>query len=219
MGLHRNRLIGVFVVCAMIGGFIVLTSEVREAMGGQMELIGKIDQWLLTYVARHRSPIINSVAIDLTAMGSSVVLVIIAGTCALFCALRKDIRAVVQLTTATAGAGILTLLLKSYFERSRPEAIFRVVDVQGFSYPSGHSLAAAAIYLSIAIVLCKAPVVTNAKFLLYALFLSLIFLIGMTRIYLGVHYFSDVTAGIVIGFAWAALVEIVGEWLAERSGS
>ncbi len=215
--LLHSKWLSVFIFCALLGAFIVLSSEVQEALGGQTELIGRLDQIFLNLAIKVRSSSIDSFAIDLTAMGSGVVLSILAGIFAAFFVLQKTYRAAIQLILASAGAGILTLLLKSYFERSRPAAAFRVVEVHGFSYPSGHSLAAAAVYFSIAILLSKSLVTATAKVVLYAIFLALIFLIGFTRIYLGVHFLSDVTAGILLGIAWASLIGFLGDRFEERN--
>jgi undecaprenyl-diphosphatase len=216
IGLRLNKWLGVFIFCALIGAFIVLSSEVQEAAGGQPELIGRLDQALLNLAVAIRSPSIDGVAIDLTAMGSGVVLSILVGIFGLFFVLQRKYRTALQLVFASAGAGVVTHLLKSYFERSRPAVAFRVVEVHGFSYPSGHSLASAAVYFSIAIVLSKSFRSPAAKAVIHSIFLALILLIGFTRIYLGVHFFSDVTAGILLGIAWASLMGFLGDRWEER---
>lgn len=216
IGLRLNKWFGVFIFCALIGAFIVLTSEVQEAAGGQPEMIGRLDQAFLNLAVAFRSPSMEKVAIDLTAMGSGAVLAILVGIFGVFFILQRKFRTAMQLILASAGAGVLTHLLKSYFERSRPAVAFRVVEVHGFSYPSGHSLASAAVYFSIAILLSKSFVAPIAKAVLYSIFLSLILLIGLTRIYLGVHFFSDVSAGILLGIAWASLIGFLGDRWEER---
>ncbi len=206
---RKSKWFGVFVVCLLLGGFIVLTSEVQEALSGEAELIGTVDQITLSFLVKNRTPQLNAFAIDLTALGSGIVLTVLSiFICTLFLLTKRSITAV-HFILSSVGAGILTWLLKFYFERSRPENALRLVDVQGYSYPSGHSLAAAAVYFTIAILVCKPLKDARARVALWTLFLSLITTIGGTRVYLGVHFFSDVLAGILIGIAWASLVEFI----------
>lgn len=205
-----------FFICFVLGGFIILTSEVREALAGEKEWIGTIDQQLLAFVVGHRTHALNGVAIDFTALGSAAGLsTLILFFCAFFF-LDKKWPLILHMLLAVAGAGGLTAALKSYFERSRPDISLRLVDVQGFSYPSGHSLASAAIYFTCAILVARHFRELPARLTIWVFFLALIVIIGLTRIYLGVHFFSDVLAGIMMGMAWASVVEFgmghLGEW-------
>lgn len=203
-----RKWIPIFSVCSLLGLFIILTSEVRESLSGQIELIGEIDKLMLNYFINLRNPLLSSVAIDITALGSGAVITILVIFFSTFWfALNKKIMAI-QLFVTAALASLLTFSLKFYFERSRPEAILRLIDVQGFSYPSGHSLFSSAIYFTIAMLLVGNNQNRFGQIILWSLFMSLISLIGLTRIYLGVHYFSDVIAGILLGIATATIVEI-----------
>jgi undecaprenyl-diphosphatase len=74
------------------------------------------------------------------------------------------------------------------------------------SYPSGHSLAAASLYLTVAILVCRHLQRTGHQIAILAMTFGIILLVGMTRIYLGVHYPSDVASGISLGAAWALLL-------------
>lgn len=205
----NSKWFGIFLIGMLMGGFIVLTSEVREALSGEAELISVIDHETLRFFVENRVHIVDTAAIDLTAMGSGVVLTILTIFICSYSLAVKRIEVVFQILMASLGASGLTWLLKFYFERSRPDASLRLVEVQGFSYPSGHSLAAAAIYFTVGVVLCKSIKSSVAKTTIWMLFLGLILSIGVSRIYLGVHYFSDVLAGILIGIAWASFVEFL----------
>lgn len=204
-----SKWFAIWIACLLVGGFIVLTSEVRESLASEAELIGTIDKVVLDFLVRHRDHSVNTSAIDITAMGSSVVLATLTLLLCAYFFFTRQFHLVSHLLLSAVGAAGLTQLLKFYFERSRPDVSLRLVDVQGFSYPSGHSLASAAIYFTIGVVVCKPIRKTFARMMLGGLFLGLIALIGVSRIYLGVHYFSDVLAGILIGIAWASLVEFI----------
>ena len=197
-----------FLVCFPLGSFIILTSEVSEALTGERELIGIIDHHVLAFIAEHRTPFLTGIAIDLTALGSVAGLSILTLFLCAFLFFSKERLLVLHALLAGIGAAGLTTALKFHFERSRPEDSFRLVEVQGFSYPSGHSLASAAIYFTCAILVHKRLSDLPSRCIMWTFFLALIGAIGFTRIYLGAHFFSDVIAGIMIGIAWAALLEI-----------
>ncbi|MFT3718643.1 phosphatase PAP2 family protein [Pseudorhodoferax sp.] len=195
-------------VCLLVAGFALLTSEVREALAGGQEWIGTIDQRLLAFVVEHRTRSFNRIAVDLTALGSGSVLSIVTVLfCAFFLLDGKRLLALHALLAAV-GATCLTGALKSGFERSRPDVALRLVDAHGFSYPSGHSLGAAAIYFTCAVLVARQLRGVSSRSAMWVFFSAVVGLVGFSRIYLGVHYFSDVVAGILIGLAWAALLEI-----------
>lgn len=152
---EKQKWILLFAISSLIGAFIILTSEVREHLAGESELIGRLDQNILEFFAANRVALINTIAVDLTALGSSTVLTLITIVFSVALRLASRMQAMFQLLSVSLGTIGLTCLLKSSFERSRPPLEFRVVDVQGYSYPSGHTLAAASILFTIAIILSK----------------------------------------------------------------
>lgn len=205
--LQSSKWLKISFIGILLGGFIILTSEVSESISGHDELIGSIDEYVLNFMVKNRHPQINGVAIDLTALGSATALTIMTIFLCTFLIQVKKINLALQFFISIAGSSVLTSALKFYFERSRPDKILRLVEVQGFSYPSGHSLSSAAAYFTIGIFASEFIKGTLNRGILWTLTLGLISLIGITRLYLGVHYVSDVLAGILIGIAWASLVE------------
>jgi undecaprenyl-diphosphatase len=107
-------------------------------------------------------------------------------------------------------------LLKQVFQRERPSVVPHLVTVQSLSFPSGHSMLSAATYLTLGALLIK--VVQDRATRIYVLGIALLLpmLVGASRVYLGVHYPSDVLAGWCAGLAWAVLCSVVAEWLQKR---
>jgi undecaprenyl-diphosphatase len=189
--------------------FVKITSELREH-----EVHG-LDSSILTAVVKIRRPWLTSVTVDVTALGSItlVTLISVAALCILLS--LKDSFAAWQLLLNSLGAGVWTQITKNIIERTRPDDISHLVQVSGFSYPSGHSLASASLYLTIAILVARHLLTAQARVVLFSLAIAIISLVGMSRVYLGVHYASDVVRGVSLGIAWALL--LAGSFSAERA--
>ena len=103
-----------------------------------------------------------------------------------------------------AGGGLLNLWLKSFFERERPN-VNRIIEAEGFSFPSGHSMGSMTYYGFLIYLVLRSKRKPYSKFGLGILLCLVILLIGISRIYLGVHYPSDVMAGYMAGSVWLVL--------------
>jgi undecaprenyl-diphosphatase len=155
---------------------------------------------------------------DVTALGSAPVLVLVVLAVAGALGVRRQYHAVALLLAATVGGILLNDALKELFARPRPTAALHLTEVRSLSFPSGHAMTSAIIYLTLAALLTRL-VQTRALrlyFLGVAAFLTL--LVGASRVYLGVHYPSDVLAGWTAGLAWALLCWTVASYL-QRRGS
>jgi len=213
---HTRHWLWVALATFLIGGFIIVSTEIREAQAGQSETIVAIDQVVLKTLVGLRNPGLNGVSVDVTALGSGTVLSLLTTCLVLFTYFQRRYFLALHIFSAGAGAGLLTHFLKHHFGRSRPDALFQLVEVQGFSYPSGHSMASAAVYFTLAIVFCSQFKSKLPRLIIGALFVLIIFSIGASRMYLGVHYFSDVLAGILIGISWASLLTGLSSYVSIR---
>lgn len=186
-------------VALILGLFAGLTEETLEGD------VNALDRHILLWVAKGRTPVLNIIALDVTSLGSVTLVVLFSLLGLALLAALRDRRGALQLALAAAGAGGLSLIMKNLFERPRPEVITRLVAVSGFSYPSGHSLESAALYLTIAII-AGGHIGVRARWTLLMAAALIIVLIGASRIYLGVHYPTDVAAGLCLGTAVALLL-------------
>lgn len=107
-------------------------------------------------------------------------------------------------TLNIAGATLLNQLLKAIVRRPRPDVALRLVHAGGYSFPSGHSMAAMAFFGLLIWLAWRTVEDKRKRALICAALGALIVLIGFSRIYLGVHYFTDVIAGFAISFVWLA---------------
>ncbi len=153
---------------------------------------------------------------DLTALGSPSVLALFVLAVAGSLAARRQYHALGLLLVATVGGVLLNELLKLVFARPRPPLAFHLTEVRSMSFPSGHAMESAIIYLTLAALLARLvqPRLLRLYFIGLAFFLT--FAVGVSRVYLGVHYPSDVLAGWTAGLAWALLCWTVARYLQQR---
>jgi undecaprenyl-diphosphatase len=183
-----------------VGAFLELTSELNE---GELDAF---DREALKLVVEMRVPRLNGAAVDLTALGSFTVLTLLVSIAVLFLTLARDARGIAQLLIVSIAGGFISTWLKRVLERERPDELSRLVEVSSYSYPSGHSFAAASIYLTLAILASVRMPTRLGRILPIACALMLAAAIGASRAYLGVHYPSDIAGGLLLGTGWALLV-------------
>ena len=198
----------VVVIAILACVFLFLSSELLEANAGQKEWVGRIDQDVLSFFAKSRTPGLSGIAVSVTSLGSWPVLTILVLGLSLFLISFRRFVPAVQITVAALGSALLTPIFKSHFQRSRPSLEFHAVNVQGFSYPSGHSLGAGAVYVMMALICWQHIPHLRGRLSLLIFFLVLVLAVGLSRMYLGVHFFSDVSAGILLGVAWSLIVTV-----------
>jgi undecaprenyl-diphosphatase len=148
---------------------------------------------------------------DLTALGSAPVLVLFVLAVGGSLLARRQHHALALLLAATIGGILLNDFLKGIFARPRPIAELHLTEVRSLSFPSGHAMESAIIYLTLAALLARLVTTRALKLYFIGLAMFMIFVIGLSRVYLGVHYPSDVLAGWSAGLAWALLC-----WTAAR---
>jgi undecaprenyl-diphosphatase len=191
------------VVLALVG-FIELAEEIRE---GEMR---HFDESVLRVVRRPDDPTrligppwLSEAVTDITALGSTSVLVIVLLCAVGYLALQRRYDAMALVIVAAGGGGLLSAGLKQLFGRDRPDIVPHLVTVESLSFPSGHSMVALVIYLTLGALLARFAARRRVRVYVIGISLGLTSLIGITRICLGVHYPTDVLAGWAVGLAWA----------------
>ena len=179
-----------------------------------------VDLAVLVWLQGHASPWLDQRALEVTALGDGyVVAVLVVSAGALLWAFGARVYAGC-LAAAAAGAAVLTPILKTTFERERPDAVeLRALFPEtSYAYPSGHALLSTATIFVLAYVIHRIARRTGASIAIAILATIAIALTGLSRLYLGVHYPSDVIAGHALGVAWGALCITVAERLRTRIG-
>ncbi|MET0287742.1 MAG: phosphatase PAP2 family protein [Polyangiales bacterium] len=174
------------------------------------------DRGVLTYLRGWRTPMLTMRAVDLTAIGSVTVLSLVS-LCTFVGLLRLgDRRGALQFVLTMVGVMLWTFLTKTWFARERPEMAHRLLEVSGYSFPSGHSSGTSALMVGMAMVFMPHLRTLANRVWLLSSCCAFALLIGFTRMYLGVHYPSDVASGLAFGSSWALLIAALFEWLRPR---
>jgi undecaprenyl-diphosphatase len=206
-------------VLALVWTFIQLADEVSE--GGTREF----DEWVLRALRQNADHSLLKGprwllwgAQDITALGSPTVLglTVLAVTGYLF--LQGLYRNGLFIFVASAGGSVLNWGLKAVFARERPDIVPHLREVMSSSFPSGHALTSAAVYLTLGALLMRIAEGRLAKYYCIAIAMFVTLLVGCSRVLLGVHYPTDVIAGWLIGMSWALLCWAAERFLEHRAG-
>lgn len=148
---------------------------------------------------------------DITSLGSaSVVFMVTLAVVVQFALVRRTATALFVFAAVASGQ-LLSSLAKLGIDRPRPDLVSHLVDVHTFSFPSGHAMLSAVTYLTLGALAARVLPGRATKIYVISLAVLTTLLVGVSRVYLGVHWPSDVLAGWCAGFAWAMLC-----WLAMR---
>jgi len=162
------------------------------------------DESVLRYLGARQMPWLSGAMLEITFLGTGTVVAMIAAVAALFLALTRQRTAAWLLLWATLGALVLNTLLKHLFDRPRPRIFSWGTHALTTSFPSGHAMSAAAIYGTVALLAARLARRRGVRAAVYAACSVVVALVAFSRLYLGVHYPTDVLAGLVIGAAWAS---------------
>jgi len=206
-------------VCLLLWGFLALASEVME---GDTKTL---DMRILVALRKSDDPSrpigpdwVQNSLLDLTAIGGPTVLGLVVVSVAGFLLLQGRYHtAIVVLATAASGE-IANYAMKNLFLRPRPDVVPHLRDVTSSSFPSGHAMESAIIYLTLGAMLMRLAERRVTKMYCIGIAIVLTLLVGISRVYLGVHYPTDVIAGWMFGFFWASLCWIVAKRFERETG-
>jgi undecaprenyl-diphosphatase len=149
--------------------------------------------------------------LDLTAIGGSTVLGMVIVFVTGFLVLQTRYRTALVVVVSAISGELLNAAMKDAFSRPRPTIVPHLRVVFSTSFPSGHAMESAIVYLTLAAILMRASDTRLTKFYILGIAVLLTTLVGISRVYLGVHYPTDVIGGWIVGFMWASIC-----WLAAQ---
>ena len=219
LGRHElGILAAVFLLAAALLGSGLLAEEVTEGDTGGFD---RVILLALRNPADLADPIgpawVENAVRDITSLGGNTVLVLVSLVVIGYLAMARKRSAALLVFVAVGGGMLLSPLLKHSFERMRPDLVPHGVRVYTASFPSGHAMLSAVTYLTLGALLTRVEPRRRLKTYLLTMAVLLTLLIGTSRVYLGVHWPTDVLAGWCVGSAWAMLCWLVAQWL-QRKG-
>ena len=190
--------VGTLVVVSMAHVFIDLAAALKE----KNATVQRIDTGVYEWFAFRRAPVTNALFVTVTTLGGPVGMgVIIASVLAVLIA-RRRFRWAAYLAITSAGGAVLNQLLKFHYVRQRPDLKAAVLGAMGYSFPSGHAMSGVIILGALGYLAARSIQEWKNKSAALAAFATLALAIGISRVYLGVHWASDVGAGFAAGLLW-----------------
>jgi undecaprenyl-diphosphatase len=218
--IRRTELTILFAIALVIGGtwlFVQLADEVVEGETATLD-----ERLLLAFrnPADRSDPIgppwVEESMRDFTALGGAGVLFLLTASVIVYLVIQRRLRAALLIGLAVIGGMVLSQLLKSAFDRPRPDLVPHGSYVYFASFPSGHSMLSAATYLTLGALLARLQKKRRLKLYVLLLAAAVTVLVGISRVYLGVHWPTDVLAGWAAGAVWAALCGLTMWWLQSK---
>jgi undecaprenyl-diphosphatase len=210
-------LLAVLVVVSGVWGFAQIANEVIE---GETQ---EFDKWAVRQLRQADDPSVPigppwlvHAARDITALGSVTVLLLVVTAVVGYLLQQRAYGAMWLVIITTLGGMLLSTALKLSFGRQRPDVVPHLVDIYTPSFPSGHSMLSAVVYLTLGALLARIVPRRTIKVYFLTVAMALTSLVGLSRIYMGVHYPTDVLAGWSAGLAWALICWLVARYLQRR---
>jgi undecaprenyl-diphosphatase len=206
---HIKGFFGAVVAFLTVGFVVGISAAVLFVITATVVAAGftqTFDDNVLEWFARHRTPRLDELMLDVTSLGNGIVLVVLVLVAAVFLWQTRHHWSVYLLVIGTVGGDLLNTLLKEYFERPRPSVVIQIDTVSSMSFPSGHAMVSLIVYGSVAYLVGRLEPTAGLRRTTWAFAVLIILSIGISRVYLGVHYPSDVIAGFIAGLAWLAFV-------------
>lgn len=193
--------------------FVIFVAGTNLFVDLSEEISGKVlknyDTEITDYIISFRTPALNDFFVFITDMGDVYAYIIMTTlAAALFFFKLRNKKFIFQLIGVLVLSALANIALKKAFDRARP-TIEHMVVIKSLSYPSGHAMSAMAFYGFLTYLIFKIKMSKGLRALLTFVFIFLILSIGISRIYLGVHFPSDVAGGFIAGLIWVALCVVL----------
>ncbi len=212
-----HLLIGALLIVLGLWAFIALAEEVSE---GDTHTVDETILLAMRNPADLDDPFgplwLEEMARDYTALGGMGIVALVSGVTCLYMGLSRRWTMLWLILAVVLGSLFLNLLLKAGFDRPRPDLVPRGMEVYHASFPSGHAMTSASIYLTLGALLARIQQYRFQAVLIMGTAILVTVLVGISRVDLAVHWPSDVVAGWVAGTIWAASCSLIAWKLRQR---
>jgi membrane-associated phospholipid phosphatase len=195
-----------FMTLGLAIGAAVTALAARIMATTQTGFTQNVDARVVAWFAELRQPWLDRVMLEITTLGNGVVITMIIAIVSAFLWLTHHRWSVYLLLAGVLGGQVVNYLLKAAFGRPRPDMVEPIAHVSTLSFPSGHAMSAIIAYGSVAFLVGRLEPTPALRRATWASAIIIILAIGVSRMYLGVHYPSDIAAGFIAGLAWIGFV-------------
>jgi membrane-associated phospholipid phosphatase len=185
--------------------------DIAELVHAKSTQLQKLDMHIHDWAITERRTGATPFFVAVTILGGPVVVSAIVGVVAVGLAIRRRWRWIVYLAITAGGGALLNVLLKQYFERARPDVAAMLRRANGYSFPSGHAMGSTVAFGALAYLAYRALPRWRWRAAAIAFAMTLVASVAASRVYLGVHWLSDVGAGIFAGTAWVTATTVAYE--------
>lgn len=201
------------VLVLLIGGALAAVvgdefSDLAEMVVAKNSALQAFDQNLHDWAVTERTPGSTTFFAAMTTIGGPVVLGIITGVVAGALAIRKNFRWAAYVIVTAGGGALIDLELKRFFHRARPALAEMLRRASGYSFPSGHAMGATVVMGALAYLAVRVLHTWNQKAAAIAFAITFVLAVAISRVYLGVHWLSDIGAGVSAGLLWLAATTV-----------
>jgi undecaprenyl-diphosphatase len=213
-GRHATSFYATVGIVLVVGAMIAIVGTLAFAELGEWVQKGgtqTYDVAVLRWISQWQSPMLTNLAVELTYLGTGTVVLMVVGVSTLFLWHTEHKHSALLLLAAVGGNILLNGMLKLVFHRARPDVFVWQTTAVSSSFPSGHAMSATVCYGTVAYLVSRLQKHRASRIATLTGAVILILLICTTRLYLGVHYPSDVIAGIIVGLAWSGFCMAVFE--------
>jgi undecaprenyl-diphosphatase len=198
--------VGVFLVIGLAVVTVAAAVFARIAHAVVQGQTQQFDTAILRWMGSIGAPWLDAAALEVTALGARVVVYMVVLVASVFMWQSRHHYSAALLWVSVIGSGLINSVLKLTFNRPRPDVFpWRTQHVGLASFPSGHAMTSIVVYGTLAFLVARLAPTRWLRRLVWIVAILVIVLVGLSRLYLGVHYPSDVLAGFVIGAAWAII--------------
>ncbi|HEX8391903.1 MAG TPA: phosphatase PAP2 family protein [Longimicrobium sp.] len=196
--------LGVFLALGLtvvLVGSIAFATLANRVMAGRTQ---QVDEAILRWMGEHGSESLNVAALEVTALGARLVVWMVVLVASAFLWVSRHRWSAALLWVSMLGSGLVNMALKSAFNRPRPDVFpWRTPHAGTASFPSGHAMTSMVVYGTLGFLIGRLMPTRTLKWCTWAVAALVIGLVSASRLYLGVHYPSDVLGGLMTGAAWA----------------
>ena len=212
-GVRRSLTLGALLLVVASG----LCGALREKVLLQEFLLG-LDSQVAQWLHAHATPCVTTAMLTISALGSGRAVTVIALGLALFWVWHRAWERLLVLVLTVPGAALLNALLKHAFRRARPTFADPLLVLTTYSFPSGHAMAATVLYGLLAVSAMRHLRQGRSRMLVASVAGVVIVLVSFSRLYLGVHYLSDVLGGMAVGVVWLLMCLTAAESVRRQNG-